>query len=170
MSVSRQPINFIWFPNKILFRGYLCTSPCKTLKKMAKAYKNWSFWKCLHDLTIHFKCQFTMKTLKNTELLENKIKTEFQRDMWQFFNFNESVLAGIYLFKVNNRNTTGGRYEIFLKLTIKTPEWRHPWCCSCVFIVNCEHISYIVLVFLLNFSVEMLAGIGERLGKLIKYK
>ena len=54
--------------------------------------------------------------------------------------------VGIYLLKVNNRNIRT-RCEIFSKLTIKTPErrqWRH----SGVFIVNFEHISHLVLVFL----------------------
>ena len=55
--------------------------------------------------------------------------------------------AGIYLLKVNNRNTRT-RCEICPKLTIKTPERRH-WRHSGVFIVNSEHISHLVLVFLL---------------------
>ena len=55
--------------------------------------------------------------------------------------------AGIYLLKVNNRNTRT-RCEICSKLTINTPERRH-WRRSCVFIVNFEHISHLVLVFLL---------------------
>ena len=55
--------------------------------------------------------------------------------------------AGIYLLKVNNRNTRI-RCEICSKLTIKTPERRH-WRSSGVFIVNFEHISHLVLVFLL---------------------
>ena len=46
--------------------------------------------------------------------------------------------AGIYLLKVNNRNTKR-RCEICSKLTIR----------SGVFIVNFEHISRLVLVFLL---------------------
>ena len=38
------------------------------------------------------------------------------------------------------------------KLTIKTPEW-HQWRRSVVFIVNVEHISHFVLVFLIvNFG------------------
>ena len=37
---------------------------------------------------------------------------------------------------------------MFLKLTIKTPE-RRQWRRSGVFIVNCEHISHFLLVFLL---------------------
>ena len=45
--------------------------------------------------------------------------------------------AGIYLLKVNNRNTRT-RCEICSKLTTKTP-----------IIVNFEHISHPVLVFLL---------------------
>ena len=53
--------------------------------------------------------------------------------------------ADIYLLKINNRNT---RCEICLKLTIKTPERRH-WRRLGIFIVNFEHISHLVLVFLL---------------------
>ena len=55
--------------------------------------------------------------------------------------------AGIYLLKVNNRNTRT-RFEICSKLKIKTLE-RHQWRRSGVFIVNSEHISHLVLVFLL---------------------
>ena len=55
--------------------------------------------------------------------------------------------AGIYLLKINNRNTRT-RCEICSKLTVKTPERRH-WLRFCVFIVNFELISHIVLVFLL---------------------
>ena len=40
------------------------------------------------------------------------------------------------------------KFEICSKLTIKTPERRH-WRCSGIFIVNIEHISHHVLVFLL---------------------
>ena len=49
--------------------------------------------------------------------------------------------------KVNKRST-GTRGEICSKLTIKTPERRH---CrrSGVFIVNFDHVSHLVLVFLL---------------------
>ena len=46
--------------------------------------------------------------------------------------------AGIYLFKVNNRNTRT-RCEICSKLTINTPQ-RRQWRRSGVFIVNFEHI------------------------------
>ena len=62
------------------------------------------------------------------------------------FNNQEinSYPAGNCMFKVNNRNTRT-RCEICSKLTIKTPERRR----SGVFIVNFEHISHLVLVFLL---------------------
>ena len=46
--------------------------------------------------------------------------------------------------KVNNRNTRT-RFEICSKLKIKTPERRR----TGVFIVNFEHISHVVPVFLL---------------------
>ena len=52
-----------------------------------------------------------------------------------------------YMFKVNNRNTWR-RCEICSKLTIKTLERRN-WRRSGVFIVNFEHTSPLVLVFLL---------------------
>ena len=55
--------------------------------------------------------------------------------------------AGNYMFKVNNRNIRT-RCDICSKLTIKIPEWCH-WCCSDIFIVKFEHISHLVLVFLL---------------------
>ena len=48
--------------------------------------------------------------------------------------------VGIYLLKVNNRNTRK-RSEICSKLKIKTPKQRH-WCRSGVFIINFEHISH----------------------------
>ena len=51
------------------------------------------------------------------------------------------------MFKVNNSNTKV-RCDICLKLTIKTPERRYLRR-SDVFIVNFEHISHLVLVFLL---------------------
>ena len=51
-----------------------------------------------------------------------------------------------YMFKVNNRNTRP-RCEICSKLTIKKQERRH-WRRCGVFIVNFEHISNLVLVFL----------------------
>ena len=57
------------------------------------------------------------------------------------------VPVNIYLFKVYNR-TTRTRCEICSELTIKTPEKRH-WCRSSVFNINFEHLSHLVLVFLL---------------------
>ena len=51
------------------------------------------------------------------------------------------------MFKVNNRNTRT-RCEISQKLTTKTLE-QQQWRRSGVFIVNFEHISQLVLVFLL---------------------
>ena len=51
------------------------------------------------------------------------------------------MTAAIYLFKVNNGNT-GAMFEIYPKLTIKTPE-RCQWSRTVTFIVNTEQISYI---------------------------
>ena len=55
--------------------------------------------------------------------------------------------AGIYLLKINYRNTRT-RCEICSKLTIKTQE-RRQWHGFGVFDVNFEHILQLVLVFLL---------------------
>ena len=65
-----------------------------------------------------------------------------------------------YMFKVNNRKTRT-KCEICSKL-IKTLEWRH----SCVCIVNFEHISHLLLVFLLlKLSRQMPAGNLHRILK-----
>ena len=55
--------------------------------------------------------------------------------------------VGNFMFKVNNTNTRT-RCEICSKLITKTPE-RCQWCHYGVFIVNFEHMSHLVLVFLL---------------------
>ena len=63
--------------------------------------------------------------------------------------------AGIYLLKVNNRNTRT-RCEICSKLTIKIPELRQ-WRRSGISIVNFEHISHLVCHF--NFE-HVITGWG----------
>ena len=66
-------------------------------------------------------------------------------NLWITVLFTQLKLpVGNYMFKVSNRNTRTS-CEICSELTIKTPEQsqRHR---SGVFIVNCEHISYLALV------------------------
>ena len=69
-------------------------------------------------------------------------KSSFTAKIWKY---NSSSQAGNFMFKINNRNTRK-RSEICSKLTIKILE-RHQWQHSRVFIVNFEHISYLVLLF-----------------------
>ena len=64
--------------------------------------------------------------------------------------------AGIYLLKVKNRNTRT-RCEICSKFAIKIPERRH-WRRYGIFIVNFEHISRFVLVFLLLTLKHIITG------------
>ena len=64
-----------------------------------------------------------------------------------FFSRVPVLSVGIYMFKVNNRNTRT-RLEICLKLVIKTPK-RDQWRRSGIFIVSFKHISHLVLVFVL---------------------
>ena len=86
---------------------------------------------------------------------ENRFITDFRENVELFNSFfanQYSLIAnsspvGIYLLKVNNRNTRT-RCEICSKLAIKTPERRY-WRCSGVSIVNFEHISHLVPAFLL---------------------
>ena len=62
---------------------------------------------------------------------------------------NQSIdLYCNYMFKVNKKNKKNRtKCEICSKLTIKTPDQRN-WRRSGVFIVNFEHISQLILVFL----------------------
>ena len=72
----------------------------------------------------------------------------FYRKTYGFWSYvNPFHSAGIYLFKVNNRNTRT-RCKIFSKLTIKTPE-RCNSRRSAVFIIKFEHIPHLFLIFLL---------------------
>ena len=64
-------------------------------------------------------------------------------DLWLLSSL---VPVDIYVFKVNSGNSRI-RCEICSKLAIRAPERRHRR--SGVFIVNSEHISHLVLVFLL---------------------
>ena len=84
----------------------------------------------------------------------NRLKFSMSFCNIRIFRINS---VGIYLIKVNNRYTRT-RCEICSKLTIKTPE-RCQQHRSGVFIVNFEHISHFVLVFLLlTFSRQMPTG------------
>ena len=66
---------------------------------------------------------------------------------------HRKTIAGIYLLKVNSNTKT--RFEIWSKSIVKAQERPH----SGVFIVNFEHISCLVLVFLmLTLNKQMPAG------------
>ena len=71
-----------------------------------------------------------------------------------------NFLAGLYMLKDNDRNTRT-RCDICQKLTIKTPK-RRQWHRFGVFIVNFEHISDLVLLFLLlTLSIRLPAGLTQ---------
>ena len=86
-----------------------------------------------------------------------KLKTLEHLLRWLYCCYEEALVhlvilvqASNYMFKVSNKNTRTRR-DICSKLTIKTLERRHKLC-SGVFIVNFEHISHLVLVFIVNFK------------------
>ena len=105
-------------------------------------------------IALGFWVQFWM----SNEFLMPLFNIDVARLIWNDFT------AGVYLLKVNNRNTRTRR-EICSQLTIKTLKrrlWRRSgvftvnfelkeshWRRSCAFIVNFEHISHLALVFLL---------------------
>ena len=99
-------------------------------------------------------------------MLRKQLVALIQKQYLNNRKYTDSFPAGIYLLKVNNRNTST-RCEICLKLTNKTPEGRH-WRRSAVFIVNFEHISHLVLVFLLlTLNMHLPAGLFiQRVPKL----
>ena len=67
-----------------------------------------------------------------------------------FFMLWNTFPAGIYLLKVNTRKTRTW-WEIWSKLTIKTPE-QCQWRCSGVFIVNFVHFTHCSSVSIVNFG------------------
>ena len=98
---------------------------------------NFVFFTVLYDLT-HVSNWHVLPTKSCTK---STVKSNWLIN-WMCSNFP----AGIYLFKVNSGNDRT-MFEIYSKLTtIKTRE-RCYWRGSCVFIVNFEQISHIVLLF-----------------------
>ena len=84
---------------------------------------------------------------KNLSLSFHQIPSNKQKEIRQeWLRRIKRVPVDIYMLKVSNNNTRT-RCEICSELRIKTPE--HHWRRSGVFILNFEHISHLVLVFLL---------------------
>ena len=74
-----------------------------------------------------------------------------------------TISDGIYMPKVNNRNTKT-RFEICSKLTIKTLEERR-WRRSSVFTVNSKYISHRISI--VDFEHVNPAGMHERVKQII---
>ena len=92
----------------------------------------------------------TIAVKKHAELNFELLKSfPILLDFFTFFsNISSEVNSvGIYLLKINNRNTRT-MCDKCSKLIIKTPEPRQ-WPLSGVFIVNFKHILLLILVFLL---------------------
>ena len=76
------------------------------------------------------------------------LKNGYKEILLKLLTQSEATIPiGDWMFKVNNRNTRA-RCDICSMLIIKTPERRH-WPRSVFFIINFEHISHLVLLFLL---------------------
>ena len=94
-----------------------------------------------------FRCQGHQDTAYKIEQKKNYIQMKAIKNITFLLCVTPLFPIRHYMFKVNNWNTKA-RCGICSKLTIKTPV-RGQWRRSGVFIVNFEHISHLVLVFLL---------------------
>ena len=95
-------------------------------------------------------CEMFKKEATNCSKHRNKLSFTQPTITQQYertYKMIHSNPADNHMFKVSNRNTKPS-CEICSKLTIKTSERRH-WRRSGFFIINFEHISHLVLMFLL---------------------
>ena len=133
---------------KVISRGFTfyfssqCSSQnAKLLKKGQVASANsFTFWE---NHNPKFGKRLIYKTSEYFFMKKLKVKVVFYGQI--SFEFTPE---SIYLFKFSNRSTRK-RYEICPKLTIKTLRSLVLFWCLYFFIVHCEHISSLFLVFLL---------------------
>ena len=85
--------------------------------------------------------------------------------MVMFLTYWKEAPVNIYLFKVSHRKNRKG-CEICSKLTIQTAEQCQSRC-SCIFIVNFEHISHLFLVFLLLTSSKLMLAIWRNFSVML---
>ena len=125
----------IWF--------FFCKLSNSILLKFIGADSHWG----LQSPGCCFICHILIQYInpRRTSFDHNLVSVVFKAFPIVFRNWE--LPANIYLPKVKNRNTRI-RCEICSKITIKTPEQRQ-WRRSGVFMVNFEHISPLVLVFIL---------------------
>ena len=105
---------------------------------MIKLLRDFSAYDKIIDTQTQFSCK-----------IAGRISCKQLFRLYQMSYYDTSPV-GIYLLKVNHRNTRA-RCEICSKLTIKTSERRH-WRRSGVFIVNFEHISPCSNISIVNFE------------------
>ena len=122
----------------------LFSTLCSNISNPGKAFRRWLFSQNTLSWMFH---RVLNTTLGIIDILEETRRVLNTRKRWNKTNSRIKFPPGIYLLKVNNRNTRT-RCDICLKLTIKIPERRH-WRRSGVLFVNFEHISHLVLIFLL---------------------
>ena len=107
---------------------------------------------------IYFKSHFSRWIPQSLDVYSRYSKTFLCTKLRFFHKFYYFLCPNIYLPKVNNRNTRT-RCEIYSKLTIKIRRR------SGISIVNFEHISHLVLVFLLFVNFEhVIAGWDASFG------
>ena len=99
-------------------------------------------------------CKYSMKNTKHCLLITKKMKLPkllLLLSNMMLISLLVDSPADIYLLKFNNKSTRT-RCEICSKLTIKIPTRRHRRR-SGIFIVNFEHVSHLILVFIAGWVV-----------------
>ena len=111
---------------------------CSGSNHMIKLLRDFSAYDKIIDTQTQFSCK-----------IAGQISCKQLFRLYQMSYYDTSPV-GIYLLKVNNRNTRA-RCQLCSKLTIKTSERRH-WRRSGVFIVNFEHKSPCSSISIVNFE------------------
>ena len=132
--------------NKLPFLSYNCTS-CWLYLSHLGAY----FWQCLcvsyfhiNDKDSFLHMVWDLPTSSKSKSVSCDLIVSVPLSFYYFWN--QSYPVSKNMFKINNSNTST-RFEICSKLTLKTSEQSY-WCHSSVFILLFEHISHLVIVFL----------------------
>ena len=126
-----------------------------TTTKIFKSGNAWGFaiefssddWMYIREVEVHCEFANVIWSFSLYVVIWDNNEETFWMLSTTHFPIVSLFLSIISLFKVSNGNTRTS-WEVRSKLTVKTPDRQH-WRCSCIFIVNFEQISCLVLFFLL---------------------
>ena len=136
---------FLWLFLAIFIIFWIFWHFLVTKKRMMTAYNRW----CQHFFSFNVLQINSLTIVKVFHVSSWNVTTQYDPlNLTPLSSSPEKTNLRKPSFIRFNYRSTRTKCEIYSKLTIKTPERRH-WRRSSVFIVNFEHISCLVLVFLL---------------------